>query len=478
MREWQPVHYSDHLGHPVVLEELISPGFEESALNRVPIPVYSTVPLDEDHSILREYLLNSFIDEEIIPLFEIYSYCPPDSFACIEYHRREIAYRKEQTGTPNAVPLIPQFSDGSMRSPIGLCILLRSHSYRLGWIEDPDEYEAAGDSPDWLFFSRAYQSHVPSTEPGGKIELHLGGFELSIRPVRNQRDIGPTIVCDIVTSVRIKDHYCLDYGLDQNEGLPFDAIPLSKQQIRQQLDQQDAASTFTLNQTFLVSHEANAVSVTNTKGSEPDLQYIILVPFLSHLREDETPALLEATARLFTSSLMSHLPTKTLNLKFWIPETNSWSAILPAYRDAHQNTPFSIGALHTLTARGDDHPTVHRLFPHNMDPAYRGAYLIRNNGDSAVFIDRANFLRDPGVCFYMTEYLDDDDLYRDGADRPETNIQRSPDMAEVAYRMAMRMAEEPSWYDLDEDVNASDHPTEDCTDQTPDVPTAVESRLP
>ncbi|KAL4778827.1 hypothetical protein BJX76DRAFT_362344 [Aspergillus varians] len=95
--QWQQVyHYSDHLGHPVVLEEYVQPDWDPEPIHRVPIQVYSTAPLDQDHDKLCDYLLNSFNDEEMIPSFEVYSYCPPDSFACIEHQRCEIAYRKQQ----------------------------------------------------------------------------------------------------------------------------------------------------------------------------------------------------------------------------------------------------------------------------------------------------------------------------------------------------------------------------------------------
>ena len=56
--------------------------------------------------------MQSFMDEEVKPLFEIYSYCPPDAFACIEHNRMEIARRKQQhrSGVENPPPLIPKFT--------------------------------------------------------------------------------------------------------------------------------------------------------------------------------------------------------------------------------------------------------------------------------------------------------------------------------------------------------------------------------
>ncbi|KAL2813079.1 hypothetical protein BDW59DRAFT_154982 [Aspergillus cavernicola] len=460
--KWQQVHhYSDHLGHPVVLEEYVEPDWDPEPTHQVPIQVYSTVLLDQDHDKLRDYLLNSFYNEEVLPLFEIYSYCPPDTFACIEHHKREIAYRKQQhqAGAPNPPPLIPQFS-GRYGSPIGCCVLLRSHSYHLGYIEDPDEYAEAGDSPDWLYFNRVFHTHskidqghhAPSVQLYNNNKLHLGGFELSILPVRNQREMGQIIMCDIFHSALLtKDNTSLEYALDQDEGVSSDALLLSEEQICHQLDQQVLASDFVINQSFQISHEAGGMSITNTpEGCESDLQYLIFVPFLSHLQETEIPALLESTARLFTSSLVPHLrPRTTLNLKFYIPESNSWSTILPAYHNAlsHQPTDFPIGALHTLSARGDAPPALHRVSPQIREYSVPSASLIRDRGESAVVLDRVNFVSDAGVFFYMTDYVDGDgsetdDSDMDGSDRPNTKIERSPRMADVARRLAMRVVEE------------------------------------
>ncbi|KAL2814511.1 hypothetical protein BDW59DRAFT_177938 [Aspergillus cavernicola] len=397
--EWQQVrHYSDHLGHPVILEEYIEPDWDPEPTHQVPIQVYST----------------------------IYSYCPPDSFACIEHHRREIAYRKQQhqAGAPNPPPLIPQFSNYG-RLPRGCCVLLHSHSYRLGHLENLHEYAEAGDSPDWLYFNRAFHNRSDIDQghhASYKSEFPLGGFELSIQPVRNQREIGQTIMCDIFHSALVtKDNTSLEYALDQDESVPSDVSPLSEGQIRHQLDQQVLAE------------------------SESDLQYLTFVPFLSHLQETKIPALLESTARPFISSLIPHLrPRTTLNLKFYIPESTSWSAILPAYHNSlsYQTTSFPIGALQTLSSQENDPPALHRIYPQAGDSRRRPDLLIRNGDESAVVLDRVNFVSHAGVFFYMTNHSHDPGWGTDAPDRPDTKIERSPGMAEVARRLAMRMVED------------------------------------
>ncbi|KAL3476935.1 hypothetical protein BJX99DRAFT_258050 [Aspergillus californicus] len=261
-------------------------------MHLVPIQVYSTVPLDQDHDKLRDYLLNGFTDWEVLPLFEIYSYCPPDAFACVEHQRREIAYRKQQhlAGAPNPPPLIPQFSHHD-KSPRGCCILLRSHSYRLGdGMGDPDLYAEAGDSPDWLYFNRAFhdlghndQGDSPFIESASNSKLPLEGFELSVEPVRDQRQIGQTIICNIFHSGLVaKDNTSFEYALGQDEGVPLIATQPSED-IRRQLDCQVLAGGFVVDESFPRSHEAGGVSVTNAPDSESDLQYLIFMPFLSHI---------------------------------------------------------------------------------------------------------------------------------------------------------------------------------------------------
>ena len=156
---WQQVrNYPDHLSHRVVLEQFVEPNYTPEPSHLVPIQVYSLTPLDADHQQLREYLMHSFMHEELNPLFKIYSYCPPDAFACIEHHRREIAHRKQQhrSEASNLPPLIPRFFRPSDDTPVAFCILLRSHSYRIGYTEDWDELADAGEGLTYFTSTAAF----------------------------------------------------------------------------------------------------------------------------------------------------------------------------------------------------------------------------------------------------------------------------------------------------------------------------------
>lgn len=208
---WQQIRtYHDHLGHRVVLEQYVVPDPEPD--HRVPIQVYSLVPLDDDHEKLREYLLQNFRNDEILPMFEVYSYSPPDAFACIEHNRLEIARRKQQyrLGIQNAPPLIPQFAgrpDKSIR--IGFCVLIRSYSYRLGE-DDEDELAEAGEGPDMLYFNRSF-SGMCSYHENSSPEV----FELTTERVMNQNDVGEIVVLDMFLNVGragTRDAFDIDEG--------------------------------------------------------------------------------------------------------------------------------------------------------------------------------------------------------------------------------------------------------------------------
>lgn len=103
---------------------------------------------------------------------------------------------------------------------------------------------------------------------------------------------------------------------------------------------------------------------------ESDLQYLVHAPFLGHLSSAAAPALVDSTARLFTTALLSHLSVlkkkkKKLTLKFSIPEINAWSAIRPAYHNTlgqpnRQPSDFTVGALHA--SANLDEPPVRKLF--------------------------------------------------------------------------------------------------------------------
>ena len=447
--EWQQVRtYADHLGHRVVLEQYVTPDYEPDPDHIIPIQVYSLVPLDDDHKNLRRYLMQSFWDDEVKPLFEIYSYCPPDDFACIEHNRIEIARRKQQhrSGVENPLPLIPRFIRPDDYSTVGFCVLLRSHSYRLGYVEDSDELAKLGEGPDLLYFNRSFsstRSYVDEAQRESEDDESLSseGFELATQRVTDQIYIGQILMIDILNGVGPTPER---YALDVDEGeTPSSDLP-SEEQIRDQLGLETSVGGFSLHPEFQVSQDANIVTVTNTpEGKTPDIQYLVHALFLSSIRDTAGPSLLESTARLFTASMFSHLPAnKTLTLKFFIPNSPSLSAIRPAQNEVleilsrqtqeeDRENSFPIGALHNISTGDDQPPTSKRITPqipekHIITGQGRFCELFRL---FTVVLDRAKFVSEAGVYFYMA--------YLDGSENPDPSMQDAPDDTQVVRGVDM-----------------------------------------
>lgn len=458
--DWKQVrNYTDHLGHPVVLEQYVNPEYDPEPSELVPFQVYSLVPLDDDHHQLRVYLMQMFWDDEVKPLFEIYSYRPPDGFACIEHNRIEIARRKQQhqSGVENPLPLIPWFNRPCISSNVGFCVLIRSHSYRVGDMQDSEEANEIGEGPDLLYFNRTFSSTSTQVDVAQHLnedrkELPSEGFEFIIERFMEQMDIGQLMILDIFMNV---SPYPERNALDIDEGEPPSQEMPTEEQIRDQLAQETSVGGLSLDPTFHISQEANIVTVTNTSENEtPDIQYIVHAAFLSHIRDEGGSSILEDTARLFTASIVSNLPVnKTVTLKFFIPSSNSWSAIKPAQNDVlgilskqneqerRENT-YSIGALHNIT-KDDSQPLAAKRFtPQGPD------WYIRNSrgvsDDSlfrmfAVVLDRAKFISEAGVYFFMT---DSDESEDPDTSSDDTTVFRAVDMNTAARRLGVVVLDE------------------------------------
>ncbi|CAG8274342.1 unnamed protein product [Penicillium salamii] len=425
--DWQQVRtYTDHLGHPVVLEQYVSPEYETDPDLETPIQVYSLVPLDDDHEELREYLMQTFSDDEVKPLFEIYSYRPLDGFACIEHNRMEIARRKQQhrSGVENPLPLIARWNRPNRLSNIGFCVLVRSHSYRVGNMEDSEEAEEIGEGPDLLYFNRTFSStradaDLAQHSPEDNEDLRSEAFELSIERVTEQMDIGQMIILDLFLNV--SSYADQRYALDVDEGEPPGQDMPTEEQI-----------------------------LTNTpEGKTSDIQYVVHTSFLSHIRDTAGFSLLESTARLFTASVLSHLPAnKILTLKLFIPKSNSWSAIGPAQNEVleslsqqnqeSQESPFPIGALHNILSEEDQPPAAKRVTPRGPEK-YLYNWLPYESGTFTVVLDRAKFVSENGVHFYKNHCskVNDSEVLSDN-----TNIVRGVNMSAVARRLGMVVLDE------------------------------------
>lgn len=321
-------------------------------------------------------------------------------------------------------------------------MLLRSHSYRLGYIEDSDELAKLGEGPDLLYFNRSFsstRSYVDDAqrESEDNESLSSEGFELATQRVTDQIYIGQIFIIDILYGV-VPSPERYDEGEIPSSDLP------SEEQIRDQLSLETSSGGFSLHPEFQVSQDANIVTVTNTpEGKPPDIQYLVHALFLSSIRDLAGPSLLESTARLFTASMFSHLPAnKTLTLKFFIPNSPSLSAIRPAQNEVleilsretqeeDRENAFPIGALHNVST-GDDQPRISK----RITPQIPEEHINTGQGRFCqlfrlftVVLDRPKFVSEAGVYFYIA--------YLDAFENPDPSIQDAPDDTQVVRGVDM-----------------------------------------
>jgi hypothetical protein len=320
-------------------------------------------------------------------------------------------------------------------------------------MQDSEEAEKIGEGPDLLSFNRSFSStrtdaDLAQHSPKDNYDYRSEAFELSIERVTEQMDIGQIIILDVFLNV--SSYADQRYALDVDEGEPPSRGLPTEEQIRDQLGQETSVGGFSLDPAFQVSEEADIVTVTNTpEGKTSDIQYIVHAAFLSHIRDTAGSSLLESTARLFAASILSHLPAnKTLTFKFFIPKSNSWSAICPAQnelleilsqqnKENRENT-FPVGALHNMRAEEDQPPAAKRVTPRGSEK-YFGAYEEDEFSTFAVVLDRANFVSENGVYFCINDKNQNQYTAVSGDD---TDVVRSVDMNTVARRLGVLILDE------------------------------------
>jgi hypothetical protein len=230
-----------------------------------------------------------------------------------------------------------------------------------------------------------------------------------------------------------------DNALDEDEGQPTnesEAAALSKQpeiSLPQDLE--------------LNSEPGDAMTIASKSGpAEPDLRYVIWVPFLRAAAA--TPALLEKVATSFSSTLMSHLPPGlTIHLEFRIPSSPTLSAVVTDHRSLVASRPgFTIGALHTLP-NGTE--------PERFSPCTRNEErtfsLPKERYETfAVVLDKGRFWEEQGVLLVMCDggrYKELSDGEYPPVDATVWNfdaavVLRSAGEGEVARRLAMLVLSE------------------------------------
>ncbi|KAL4865579.1 hypothetical protein BDV12DRAFT_199987 [Aspergillus spectabilis] len=476
--------YYDHLDKPVVLQEYVKSGSPVNRSNQLAIQVYSTVAINPDYYwLLRNFLLGKHHDEHDLPLLEIYGYPPADAFDCAEHNRREIAHRKRQYRTLRSTdlpPLIPITHHPATGAQVGACVLINSHSYRLGHVIDEMTFQRQ-PAPDIIYFNRKFAHSFLQVTNDSRVSgffktvnekcediLHPEGFELDVRRPRDKDQL-VELVTDIFKrrfGLQQKHYPHIHFAFDEDEGeiptTPPEQEPNRK--IKLNLNRQIAGVMLPLSKLAHWSKEIEyptvSIWITRDKtGVDKDLQYLVSVPFLSHI--PCATGLLEKTAKLFTALLMSHLPPrKSAHLIFYVPLASGiwtnlphnhgmWSNILHAHRrtlrsircDSHG---FATGALHGSDSIGIEPRDLmnYRLLPQQREdkPDTPKASALRTYEIFSIVLTTSKFVENEGIHLFMTDY-DQIDLPPDDFS-PSSQILRCTGMAMLTRRLSMAVVDD------------------------------------
>lgn len=403
--------------------------------------------------------LISYLDEELMAhgeveaVFEIYA-PQPDVYYCVEHQKREITRRKMQKGLEE--PLIPTMVLHLYDTrQVGFCIVITSDGYRNG--------RAGGDPVDpngplWVWFDRRHspQSSVDMVWRYEEDPMVYGQSykdinnisilpeKMEIRVQRKQRIGRMRADLKMLVNKTLSTNNGPNFAHDEVQGQPLSAN-LGAQV--SSAAEEELAQTLSLGQltTGTRVDDPNSLAISNTTSTESDLRYIIYVPFLHSYNTTMT---LERTAKAFTSSMITHLPTgKTLHFEFYLPSDARYSTMSSHFTNQiSTRSDMTVGArFQPRVSSEQDTPAVHaRYYPctrSERNPLPPNARVERYN-TFIVILDRPDFTVSAGVLFLLTDggkYQTQLDDVEDGSDLDyaETQVWRSAGMEEVARRLGL-----------------------------------------
>jgi hypothetical protein len=409
------------------------------------IQVYSTLPLDSDHTALCEYLCREIDTWPSISL-EIYS-PQPDVFACVEHQRREIAHRKTTNPGegffPGIAKAVPNLSN---RLPQGFLLVITSHSYRAGFRAPSYEDEAGFLEVN---FNRSFPLKTKVDEHSRLQWVPLAGYipsaveKSDINPEREEIKVWkcrdsyePLRQLNLILKMSYINDDGYDYGLDDDEGDPDSLNQLPAPEIIESW--QLKANSYPHDDFSVQSPTEGAVLIrSKVVNIEPDLQYVIYVSFA------HTSSQLLFIAQVFTAAVIENLRCrKTINFEYHSAPSQSLSAILASHRNVMNARPdMAVGAY--------KHESQTRIFPQHRQEDYPEIVLREREPYQTFFVivDRPDFLTAPGVLFFLTDGNEVTDEWRQKF--PEQRFEheragywpyqvwRSAGMPEVARRLAM-----------------------------------------
>lgn len=430
----QVLAFFDHAGRPA---HSIWHGADHSKPPEFSVQVYSTLPLQGELHEVARYLGNGTL-LEASPRFDFYAPLP-DIFSCVEHQQREIQHRKSQPHVPGAVPHqlapIPVFRDAEDFSPLargrGLVAIIVSQTYQdlSVLFEDRDD----PDGPMFATFSRfAHEGEVDPASLVYEEEMPplCEKLEISFERVRRTGQMQEKLasICSVNGL-----HGHPDFGLYDDYTAPsFGNLSLSS------IPRPSTATDHPGLRVENILTEPPGIIVTNTTPSEsqPHLRYLVYPTF-----PGSSEANLSRTARVFTSTLLSHCPAEdntTCHIEFYqLPAANLQSSITHARAKLATNPAFTLGFTATNTLQDG---ATSRRYPTDLAGEHRfnttGRPLYKT---FAIVLDREDFLNECGVVYVLADV--DYEVAWDGmatewrGDTVEAVVLRAPGVEMMAGRL-------------------------------------------
>lgn len=404
------------------------------------------------------------------PLWEIYAE-QPSVFTCVEHQRREIAHRKaqrEERGNP-PIPKVVQGPHGGDKA--GFLIIIDSHKFKAGALPPADEDGAQG--PLWVHFERKFPPAI-SWEPRLRLEadpetMQSGIFgppepptvlaeriDATFQRIQRSTEMRSDLGMMYFASCNPSDpppsvQEMMDVGWNEDEGTPEAERARSSGDASATL--QSLAARLSVDDFNIHEPAATDVVISNTTGTpEPDLRYVIYVPFLHQPGMGDK---LEQVAKAFTQQITSRLSgQKTISFEFYKPPSKDLSSVLAVHREKCQSENY-IGALTTFPNKSGEHSeeSSSRVRAY---PIARTEHAVENDPVNvpfepyrtfAVVLERPDFSREEGCVLFL---LADGGKPKPNADQDlppsmkpelqnyvEMELWRCPGMDEVTRRLQM-----------------------------------------
>jgi len=377
------------------------------------------------------------------PLWEIYAE-QPSVFECVQHQRREIAHRKAKRDD-RSIPPIPKVVQGPHGGgKTGFLIVIDSLDFKAGVSSTTavDNKEGGPRGPLWVHFERKFPSAI-SWEPRLRLEtdpdtMAAGIFGPPETPtvlaervdgtflrIQRTEEMRSSLAMMYASSCKPSDPPLLvqdmmNVGWSEDEGAPDAELAHAAEDAMATI--QSLAAGLSAEDYSVDKPSTTDIIISNSAGppKDPDLRYVIYVPFL---HQDGMGDQLEQVAKAFTSEITSRLrgEKKTVSFEFCKPPSDDLGSILAVHRETYQSQENYIGAFTTFPNDNDEespvriraHPTARTEHAEENDPAKSSSEPYRT---FAVVLESPDFCHRPGRVLFL---LADGGKPKPDADRAE-----------------------------------------------------------